>query len=62
MIDVYPTLLVWLGFDAPMAGLGRSLLGEAAEMTLVGQYGLDGLSAGLLNATDLVDFLWSGGG
>jgi phosphoglycerol transferase len=58
MVDVYPTLLDWLGFGVTRAGLGRSVLSD--EKTLVEQHGLDVLSAALLGSTDLADRMWHG--
>lgn len=58
MIDLYPTLLDWLGFGSTRAGLGRSLLAD--EKTLVELHGLDRFSDALLGATELADLLWQG--
>lgn len=61
MIDVYPTLLEWLGFAAaPVAGgLGRSLLPGNAE-TLVMQHGIPFLDAMLVGDARLNRAMWHG--
>lgn len=59
MLDVYPTILHWLGFlpdTAPRAGLGASLLGEAP--TLAEVYGVDALNARLKVDVELAQFIW----
>jgi phosphoglycerol transferase len=60
MIDVYPTLLHWLGFasGAVAAGLGRSLLAEAP--TLVEDRGMAALDAMLTSDAALAAKVWAG--
>ncbi len=60
MIDVYPTLLEWLGFAGPgaAANLGRSLLSPAP--TLVEQFGVATLDRILTSDGALAARLWSG--
>ncbi len=62
MMDLYPTLLDWLGWSpAPVAaGLGRSLL--SAPQTLVEEFGLAGLDAMLVSDARLAARLWADGG
>lgn len=60
MVDVYPTLLDWMGFGVTSAGLGRSVLGQGGGETLVQRHGLEPFSAALLGATDLATLLWDG--
>ena len=59
MVDVYPTLLDWLGLlppDAPRAGLGVSIL--ASEPTLVERVGNEEMDATLRVDTALAAHLW----
>jgi phosphoglycerol transferase len=58
MFDVFPTLLEWLGFGAPLqrAGLGVSLLGAAP--TLTGEFGAGPLDAMLAGDGVLAVALW----
>ena len=60
MIDVYPTILEWLGFTAPgtSAGLGRSLL-TASEPSLVARWGVATLDAMISGDAALSAFLWA---
>lgn len=57
-VDLYPTLLDWLGFGVTSAGLGHSLLDENAPPTLVERYGLEMLDRALQGATALADQIW----
>lgn len=61
MIDVYPTLLEWLGLTAPgsPAGLGRSLL-TPDPPPLVAEHGLTRLDAMLVGDAGLGAQLWMG--
>lgn len=58
MIDVFPTLLDWLGWsEAPAsAGLGRSLL--SAPPTLVQEFGIAGVDAMIVGDARLSNLLW----
>ena len=58
MVDVFPTLLDWLGWsEAPVAaGLGRSLLSDAP--TLVEEFGIAGLDAMIVADPRLGQRLW----
>ncbi len=58
MIDVYPTMLEWLGFAKPpvAAGLGRSLL--SAAQTLVEERGIEKIDAMLSGDATLAERLW----
>lgn len=63
MVDVYPTLLDWLGWlpvEAEGVGLGRSLFGS--EPTLAEARGLDLLNRAILADVEFSTFLWTGGG
>lgn len=59
MVDVFPTLLDWLGWSpAPVAaGLGRSLLSDAP--TLVEEFGIAGLDAMIVADPRLGQRLWA---
>lgn len=59
MVDVYPTLLDWLGWsEKPVAaGLGRSLLSDAP--TLVEEFGIRGLDAMIVADPRLGARLWA---
>lgn len=59
MVDIYPTLLAWLGFVPPDtgAGLGVSLLGTAP--TLVEEKGLDRFNAELMPNPALSQAIWA---
>jgi phosphoglycerol transferase len=59
MIDVFPTLLEWLGWArAPVAaGLGRSLLSSAP--TLVEELGIDRIDAMIVSDARLARTLWA---
>lgn len=61
MLDIYPTLLEWLGFAHPpvVAGLGRSLLSDEVD-TLVAEYGRSDLDAMIVPDTALATLLWEG--
>ncbi|VDC28039.1 sulfatase-like hydrolase/transferase [Pseudogemmobacter humi] len=62
MMDVYPTLLAWLGF-APSdvrAGLGRSLLTEDAGPSLVAEFGQDRLDRLIRRNVAMFGRLWEG--
>jgi len=60
MVDLYPTLLEWMGWLDPAqdqrAGLGVSLL--SAGTTLVEQYGLDALNDQLSVDVELARYIW----
>lgn len=58
MIDVFPTLLDWLGWATPpvAAGLGRSLLSEPA--TLVEDRGIATMDAMILSDATLATTVW----
>jgi len=61
MVDVFPTLLEWLGFATPgtAAGLGRSLLTSGAEgQTLVAEFGVGPVDQALFRASDFFTDLW----
>jgi phosphoglycerol transferase len=58
MVDVYPTLLHWMGFGTTAAGLGRSVLPGTDEATLVAIHGAETVSHALEGAGDLSDRLW----
>lgn len=60
MIDIYPSLLDWLGMTAPgtPAGLGRSLL-VPEPPSLVARHGIAKLDAMLAGDARLGDRLWS---
>lgn len=62
MVDVYPTLLDWLGFPAEggRAGLGVSLLAPEAGDTLVKTWGLPVLDRIVMNNIALFDKVWAG--
>lgn len=59
MVDVFPTLLDWLGWSAApvAAGLGRSLLSDAP--TLVEEFGIAGLDAMIVADPRLGQRLWA---
>lgn len=60
MIDVYPTILEWLGFTAPgsPAALGRSLL-SGTEPSLVARWGIATLDAMIGGDAALATYLWA---
>lgn len=59
MIDVYPTLLTWLGMAGPdvRAGLGVSLFSD--QPTLIEQFGREGLNARLIPNPALASAIWN---
>lgn len=61
MLDIYPTLLDWLGFSLPdgAAGLGRSLLAPSPQ-TLVAEAGIETVDAMLAGDAALSSLLWRG--
>ena len=61
MIDVFPTLLDWLGWAKrpAAAGLGRSLLAE--PQTLVEEFGITKLDAMIVGDAQLARLLWNEG-
>lgn len=62
MLDVYPTLLEWLGFpvEGGKAGLGVSLLSPAAGDSLVGVWDLPVLDRVVMNSIPMFETLWEG--
>jgi phosphoglycerol transferase len=62
MLDVFPTLLDWLGFPAEggKAGLGVSLLSPEAGDTLVMTWGLPVLDRIVMNNIALFEAAWDG--
>lgn len=58
MVDVFPTLLDWLGWSAApvAAGLGRSLLSDPP--TLVEEFGVKGVDARIVGDAGLSNQLW----
>lgn len=57
MIDVFPTLLEWLGFSgSPAANLGRSLLSE--QQTVIESHGKHRLNAMLTDDAALSNLIW----
>lgn len=61
MVDVYPTMLDWLGFSQPGsgAGLGRSLIADKPA-TLVSETGIETIDAMLAGDAALSALLWRG--
>lgn len=60
MVDLYPTLLDWLGLldpSRPQAGLGTSLLAD--QPTLVERFGLEEVNGTLKVDVRLAQFLWA---
>lgn len=57
-VDLFPTILVALGFDVSegRAGLGQAL--QTNKETLVGRFGVYGLNKAIAQADDLRDRLW----
>lgn len=62
MMDVYPTILAWLGFVAPdaRAGLGRSLIAEGAGPSLVAEFGAEGFDRLIRRNVAMFGRLWEG--
>lgn len=62
MLDVFPTLLDWLGFpaDGGKAGLGVSLLSADAEDTLVKKWDLPVLDRIVMSNITLFEEVWKG--
>lgn len=62
MLDVFPTVLDWLGFpaDGGKAGLGVSLLSPDAGDTLVMKWGLPVLDRIVMNNIALFEEVWEG--
>ena len=59
MIDVYPTLLDWMGWledEEKRAGMGASLL--SSDPTLVEELGLERVNRILKADAELARFLW----
>jgi phosphoglycerol transferase len=58
MVDVFPTLLDWLGWsDAAAAGLGRSLLSDAP--TLVEEFGIAALDRMVTGDAGFSKLVWA---
>ena len=58
MLDVYPTILDWLGLlDGTEAGFGRSLLSD--DMTLVEEIGFEAINSRFKTDVETAQYIWT---